>query len=99
MIHRPADLFNLAGGFSMSRLVMHFLKDVTGDNGHETEICQSTIEVDAVSKTKPPNWQNKSSAKPRIFSAGRFGLIGSRSSRRIFRPDRRRSRPPLPMCR
>lgn len=31
----------------MSRFVVRFMKDVLGDNGRETEICQSAMEVDA----------------------------------------------------
>ena len=31
----------------MSRFVVRFMKDVLGENGRATEICQSTMEVDA----------------------------------------------------
>lgn len=31
----------------MSRFVVRFMKDVLGENGRQTEICQSTVEVDA----------------------------------------------------
>jgi hypothetical protein len=31
----------------MSRFVVRFMKNVLGDNGRETEICQSSMEVDA----------------------------------------------------
>jgi hypothetical protein len=31
----------------MSRFVVHFMKDVLGENGREIEICQSSLEVDA----------------------------------------------------
>jgi len=34
----------------MSRFVVRFLKDVLGENGRETEICQSSVEVDASSE-------------------------------------------------
>lgn len=34
----------------MSRYVVRFLKDVLGDNGRETEVCQGTLEVDASSE-------------------------------------------------
>lgn len=34
----------------MPRFVVRFMKDVLGDNGRETEICQSTMEVDASSE-------------------------------------------------
>jgi hypothetical protein len=32
----------------MSRFVVCFMKDVLGDNGREHEVCQSSIEIDAV---------------------------------------------------
>lgn len=31
----------------MSRFVVRFMKDVLGENGRQTEVCQSTVEVDA----------------------------------------------------
>jgi len=31
----------------MSRFVVCFMKDVLGNNGHEREVCQSSIEIDA----------------------------------------------------
>jgi hypothetical protein len=31
----------------MSRYVVQFIKHVLGENGRETEICQSSIEIDA----------------------------------------------------
>jgi hypothetical protein len=31
----------------MSRFVVRFMKDVLGENGRETEICQCSLEVDA----------------------------------------------------
>ena len=31
----------------MPRFIVHFIKDVLGDNGQIREVCQSTIEVDA----------------------------------------------------
>jgi hypothetical protein len=31
----------------MSRYVVHFMKDVLGENGHELEVCQGTLEIDA----------------------------------------------------
>ncbi len=34
----------------MSRFVVRFLKDVLGENGRETEVCQGTLEVDAASE-------------------------------------------------
>ena len=34
----------------MSRFVIRFMKDVLGDNGRQAEICQSIVEVDAVSE-------------------------------------------------
>jgi hypothetical protein len=34
----------------MSRYVVHFMKDVLGGNGRQCEICQSILEVDALSE-------------------------------------------------
>jgi hypothetical protein len=34
----------------MSRFVVSFMKDVLGDNGRQIEICQKTLEVDALSE-------------------------------------------------
>lgn len=31
----------------MARYVVRFMKDVLGDNGHEAEICQRSMEIDA----------------------------------------------------
>jgi len=31
----------------MSRFVVRFMKDVLGENGRQSEICQCTVEVDA----------------------------------------------------
>jgi hypothetical protein len=35
---------------SMARYVVRFMKDVLGENGHEAEICQRSMEVDAADK-------------------------------------------------
>ena len=35
----------------MSRFIVHFMKSVLGENGHEKEICQCTVEVDSANKT------------------------------------------------
>jgi hypothetical protein len=34
----------------MSRYVVHFMKDVLGENGRQVEVCQSTLEIDAASE-------------------------------------------------
>ena len=34
----------------MARYVVRFMKDVLGDNGHEAEICQGSLEIDASCK-------------------------------------------------
>jgi hypothetical protein len=31
----------------MSRYIVHFMKDVLGENGRQLEVCQSTLEIDA----------------------------------------------------
>jgi hypothetical protein len=33
---------------SMSRYVIRFMKDVLGENGREIEVCQSSLEIDAL---------------------------------------------------
>lgn len=35
----------------MSRYVVHFMKDVLGGNGRQIEICQRTVEIDALSES------------------------------------------------
>ena len=32
----------------MSRYVVRFMKDLLGENGHESEVCQSHLEIDAL---------------------------------------------------
>jgi len=34
----------------MSRYVVHFMKDVLGGNGREIEICQRSVEIDALNE-------------------------------------------------
>jgi hypothetical protein len=34
----------------MARYIVQFMKDVLGDNGHEAEICQRSMEVEAADK-------------------------------------------------
>jgi hypothetical protein len=34
----------------MSRFVVRFMKDVLGENGRETEVCQGSLEVDAANE-------------------------------------------------
>jgi hypothetical protein len=34
----------------MSRYVIRFMKDVLGENGRQTEVCQSSMEIDANNK-------------------------------------------------
>jgi hypothetical protein len=36
----------------MSRYIVHFMKDVLGDNGHECEVCQGTLEIDAATESQ-----------------------------------------------
>jgi|SRR5215208_1052840 len=36
-----------AGRASMARYVARFMKNVLGENGHEAEICQRSIEIEA----------------------------------------------------
>jgi hypothetical protein len=43
------DVFKARGaaGGSMSRFIVRFMKDVLGENGRQTEVCQCSLEVDA----------------------------------------------------
>lgn len=34
----------------MARYVVRFMKDVLGENGHEAEICQRSVKIDAADK-------------------------------------------------
>jgi len=34
----------------MSRYVVHFMKDVLGGNGRQIEICQRTVQIEALSE-------------------------------------------------
>lgn len=34
----------------MPRYVIHFMKNVLGDNGRQAEVCQRTLEIDASSE-------------------------------------------------
>ena len=36
----------------MPRFVVRFMKDVLGENGHETEICQCSLEIEASSEVQ-----------------------------------------------
>lgn len=35
----------------MSRYVVRFMKDVLGENGRQCEICQGTLEIDALDES------------------------------------------------
>lgn len=48
----------------MSRFVVRFMKDVLGENGRESEICQSSLEVDA-----PDEGQAEEMAKRKFCEA------------------------------
>ena len=39
----------------MARYVVRFMKDVLGENGHEAEICQRSMEIDAADKLNAAN--------------------------------------------
>ena len=34
----------------MARYIARFMKDVLGENGHEAEICQGSVEIEAPNK-------------------------------------------------
>ena len=36
----------------MSRYVVRFMKDVLGENGRQSEVCQGTLEIDAADESE-----------------------------------------------
>jgi hypothetical protein len=36
----------------MARYIARFMKDVLGENGYETEICQRSLEIEAANKAR-----------------------------------------------
>ncbi len=36
----------------MSRYVVRFMKDVLGENGREREVCQGSLEIDALTESQ-----------------------------------------------
>ena len=62
----------------MSRFVVHFMKDVLGENGREQEIRQCTVEVYAPSKTEAIQLAKQKFCELRDFLTGRTTLIGCR---------------------
>jgi hypothetical protein len=40
---------------AMPRYVARFMKDVIGENGHETEICQRSLDIEAGNKRSAAN--------------------------------------------
>jgi hypothetical protein len=36
----------------MSRYVVRFMKDVLGENGRQSEVCQGTLEIDALDESE-----------------------------------------------
>ena len=36
----------------MSRFVVRFMKDVLGENGREREVCQGSLEIDALTESQ-----------------------------------------------
>jgi len=60
----------------MARYIARFMKDVLGENGHETEICQRSIEVEAPSRGLAPNSRRQGFVKPKTSGIGFFTQIG-----------------------
>jgi hypothetical protein len=57
-----------AGGKVMSRYVIRFLKDVLGENGRQSEICQSCMEIDAGNKADAAELAKRSFCGTRALS-------------------------------
>ena len=51
----------------MARYVARFMKNVLGENGHEAEICQSSIEVEALSQADAAELARSDSASARSW--------------------------------
>ena len=62
----------------MSRFIVHFMKDVLGENGREQDICQCTVEVDAVSRTEATQLAKQKFCETQGYLTGRTTLIGCR---------------------
>jgi hypothetical protein len=52
----------------MSRYVVRFLKDVLGENGRHSEICQGILEIDAGSKADAVELAKRSFCGARALS-------------------------------
>ena len=52
----------------MARFVVRFLKDVLGENGHEAEICQSYLEIEAANRTKAVELAKKKFCEKEILA-------------------------------
>ena len=46
-VNRPEEFSEEAG---MARYIARFMKSVLGENGHESEICQRSVEIEASNK-------------------------------------------------
>ena len=63
----------------MSRFVVCFMKDVLGDNGSEREVCQSSIEIDAVDEgLATETAKRRNSANCSLCATGHCMPTGSR---------------------
>ena len=43
----------------MSRYVVRFMKDVLGENGRESEVCQGALEIDAADEGEAAEWAKR----------------------------------------
>lgn len=66
----------------MSRYVVHFMKDVLGGNGHQIEICQRSLEIDAASER-----QAEELAKLKFCESERLCEWSLHADRIQVRPD------------
>jgi len=62
----------------MARFVVRFLKDVLGENGHEAEICQSYLEIEAANRTEAVELGKRNFVRKRYLPIGRFTQTGCR---------------------
>ena len=71
----------------MPRYVVRFLKDVLGENGRKSEVCQGTLEVDASSEGHATELAKQRFARRRHFATGRCTLTGFMSAPQTFRRE------------
>jgi hypothetical protein len=71
----------------MSRFVVRFMKDVLGENGRESEICQSALEVDASNEGHATELAKQKFCQAEALRHWSLHADRIQSGRPIFRPE------------